>query len=88
MMRLFHLYNLTRKTRNRNGRDKNGGRLIEFVKKDFITKCRSSHPEVFRKKGVPASLLKKRLWNKCFPVNFPKFFRTPFFTEYLRWLLL
>ena len=24
----------------------------------------------------------------CFPVNFAKFRRTPFFTEHLRWLLL
>ena len=33
-------------------------------------------------------LLKKRLWHRCFPVNFAKFLRTPFFTEYLWWLLL
>ena len=26
----------------------------------------------------PATLLKKRLWLKCFPVNFAKVFRTPF----------
>ena len=26
----------------------------------------------------PATLLKKRLWEKCFPVNFAKFLRTPF----------
>ena len=30
----------------------------------------------------PATLLKKRLWNRCFPVNFTKFLRQPFFTEY------
>ena len=36
----------------------------------------------------PANLLKKRLWHKCFPVNFEKFLRTPFFIEHLRWLLL
>ena len=35
----------------------------------------------------PATLLKKRLWHKCFPVNFVKFLRTPFFTEQLWWLL-
>ena len=35
-----------------------------------------------------ASLLKKRPWHRCFPVNFVKFLRTPFFREYLRWLLL
>ena len=27
----------------------------------------------------PAALLKKRLWHRCFPVNFVKFLRTPFF---------
>ena len=36
----------------------------------------------------PATLLKKRLWHRCVPVNFAKFLRTPFFTEHLRWLLL
>ena len=36
----------------------------------------------------PATLLKKRLWHKCFPVNFAKFLRTLFLTEHLRWLLL
>ena len=25
-----------------------------------------------------ATLLKKRLWRRCFPVNFAKFLRTPF----------
>ena len=29
----------------------------------------------------PATLLKKRLWHRCFPVNFLKFLRTPFLTE-------
>ena len=27
-----------------------------------------------------ATLLKKRLWQRCFPVNFAKFLRTPFLT--------
>ena len=35
-----------------------------------------------------ATLLKKRLWHRCFPVNFSKFLRTPFSIEHLRWLLL
>ena len=34
------------------------------------------------------TLLKKRLWHRCFPVNFVKFLRTPFFIEHLWWLLL
>ena len=36
----------------------------------------------------PATLLKKTLWHRCFPVNFAKFLRTPFLTEHLRRLLL
>ena len=36
----------------------------------------------------PATLLKKRLWHRCFPVKFAKFLRTPFFIEHLWWLLL
>ena len=53
-------------------------------------KYRTSRPEVFCKKGIlrPATLLKKRLWHRCFPVNFAKFLRTHFVTENLRWLLL
>ena len=31
----------------------------------------------------PATLLKRRLWHSCFPVNFVKFLRTHFFTEHL-----
>ena len=34
------------------------------------------------------SFIKKRLWHRCFPVNFATFLRTPFLTEHLRWLLL
>ena len=33
-------------------------------------------------------LLKKRPWHRCFPVDFAKSLRTPFFTEHLWWLLL
>ena len=32
----------------------------------------------------PTTLLKKRLSYRCFPVNYAKFVRTPFFTEHLR----
>ena len=35
-----------------------------------------------------ATLLKKRLWHRCFAENFGKYLRTPFFSEHLRWLLL
>ena len=37
---------------------------------------------------LPATLLKKRLWHRCLPVNFVKFLRTLFLTEHLWWLLL
>ena len=36
----------------------------------------------------PATLLKKRLWHRRFPVNFAEFLRTPFLREHLRWMLL
>ena len=36
----------------------------------------------------PATLLKKRLWHKCFPVNFAKFLRKSFFQNTSGWLLL
>ena len=36
----------------------------------------------------PATLLRKKIWHKCFPVNFAKFSRTAFFTEHLWWLIL
>ena len=36
----------------------------------------------------PATLLKKRLWRKCFPVNFVKFLTTPFLQNTSGWLLL
>ena len=38
--------------------------------------------------AAPATLLKKRLWHRCFSVNFERFLRIPFFIEHLRWLLL
>ena len=71
-------------------------RLEVFCKKDvlknfakFIGKylCQS----FFFNKVVglrSATLLKKRLWHRCFPVNFAKFLRTPFFAEHIWWLLL
>ena len=36
----------------------------------------------------PGALLKKRLWYRCFIVSFEAILRTPFFIEYLWWLLL
>ena len=44
---------------------------------------------LFNKVSVlrPATLFKKRLWHRCFPLNFVKFLRTPFYIEHLCWLL-
>ena len=35
----------------------------------------------------PKTLLKKGVWNRCFPMNFDKFLRTPFFVEHLLFFL-
>ena len=37
---------------------------------------------------IKLQALNKRLWHGCVPVSFPKFLRTPFSIEHLRWLLL
>ena len=57
---------------------------------DFIFKTKeNSRPELFCKKMLrPATLLKSRLWHRCFSVNFVKILRTRFFIEHLRRLLL
>ena len=63
------------------------GVLKNFAKFTGKHLCQS----IIINKGVglrPAALLKKRLWHRCFPVNFAEFLRTPFFKEHLRWLLL
>ena len=36
----------------------------------------------------PGTLLEKRLWHRCFPVNFVKILRAPIFVEHLWWMLL
>ena len=35
----------------------------------------------------PATLTKRRLCHRCFPMDFVKFLRTPFYIEHLWWLL-
>ena len=42
----------------------------------------------FKKSCRPATLLKKRLWHRYFPVNFGKFSRKLFLIEHLMWLLM
>ena len=36
---------------------------------------------------TPAPVSKKKLWHRCFPVDFAKFVRASFFIEHLGWLL-
>ena len=62
--------------------------LISTVEKHApmqVVKHRSSCPEMW---GLRPATLLKSVWHRCFPVNFMKFPRTPFFTEHLQWLLL
>ena len=60
------------------------------VKKVFleISQKEEGHLSIKIASLRPSTLLKKRLWHRCFPVNFVKFLRTPFLTQHLRWLLL
>ena len=53
------------------------------VKKVFLEISQNS-----QENACAATLLKKRLWHRYFPVNFAKFLKTPFLTGHLRWLLL
>ena len=55
-----------------------------------ISSWRSSRPEILCKEDVLRTRHQenKRLWHRCFPVNFAKFLSTPFFIEHLWWLLL
>ena len=59
------------------------GVLRNFPKFTGKQLCQS----LFFNKVAALRPLKKRPWHRRFPVNFPKFLRTPFLTEHL-WLLL
>ena len=67
-----------------------GGVLINKTFWKFLKIYRKTHvPEsLFSHSLRPATLLKERLWHRCFLVNFEKILRTPFLTGHLRWLLL
>ena len=61
--------------------------MLQATRVSFLIKLQACN---FIKKRLwrPATLLKKGLCHRCFPVNFEKFLKTPFFTEHLQWLLL
>ena len=60
-------------------------RRRNFFTEKYMCQCLFFHKVVGLR---PTTLLKQRLWHRCFPVDFAKFLRTPIFTEHLRWLLL
>ena len=68
--------------------------LMCSVKKVFLKISQNSQKKTCTrvsfliKLQASATLLKTRLWHRCFPVNFAKFIRTHFFKEHLMWLLL
>ena len=51
-------------------------------------KFRKTSRTPFLQNTSSSCFCQKRLQHKCLPVKFTKFFRTLFFTEHLRWLLL
>ena len=56
--------------------------LLSILQNSQKHVCQSLYFNKFQA-PVPATLLKKRLWHSCFPVNFVKFLKTPA-TEYLQ----
>ena len=68
---------------------------VTIFRRCSVKKCSSRFQKIRRKIPVPeslfdktadlrhATLLKKRRWNRCFPVNFEKFLRAPFLTEHI-----
>ena len=61
-----------------------------FVKKVFLEIPQNSQGNICASSFLIKLQVyqKKRLWNRCFPVNFVKFQKTSFFIEHLWWLLL
>ena len=79
--------------RNKSLEQEAGKKEVVFYKKGVLSSFAKFTREhlcqiLFFNKVLPVTLLKRRLWNRCFLVDFPKFLRTLFFTEHHRWLLL
>ena len=90
----FSLVNLMHIFRTPFPKNTSGGLLLRLSTVQ-ITRSRSSRPEVFCKKVflkisqnsqentcARVSFLIKRLWNRCFPVDFAIFLRTSIFIEH------
>ena len=58
------------------------------VKKVFLEISQNSQENACARDSflikLQANFIKNEFWHSCFPVNFSKFLRTPFFTEHLR----
>ena len=52
--------------------------ILQNSQEEICTRASFSKKKRDSGTGVRASFLKKRLWHRCFPVNFAKFLRTPF----------
>ena len=75
----------------RNSLEKQGTRFHEafLIEKRVVSAFRISHQRSSIKKGLSsATLLKKRLWRRCSPVNFTTFLRTSFLQNTSGQLLL
>ena len=59
--------------------------LLEWNKQEIFKR---RHEKDQKQLPQPATLLKKRLYHRCLPVNFAKFLRTSFVTEHFQWQLL
>ena len=62
--------------------------ILAYIKKDFILAKSIFLCEKSNVLWTPYIFVEVPWRSRCFPVNFVKFLRTPFFTEHLRWLLL
>ena len=66
--------------------------LTNFIKNSptqvFSCEMWKNFKNTFSTEHLHGCFCQKRLQDRCLPVKFAKFLRTPFFTEYLRWLLL
>ena len=58
------------------------------VKKVFLEISPNSQENTCTRVSFLKTLQALGLWHRCFPVNFAKFLRSPFFIEHLWWLLL
>ena len=58
------------------------------MQKVFLEILQNSQESTRARVSFLIKLLKKRLWHRCFLVNFAKCLRTNFLAKDLRWLLL